>query len=584
MQKPAYTFLDWDKSAGGQQLRKTTIQIASAAGVLANVTSHDWRRGYARDMANTKRSTKIGVADDVVAKSLGQTHKSFNTGITDGYVGDIEVETYTGRVEDLFEGRTQPAIGEPYRKARVTTKEIDDYCSENGIDATSRTGRSKAAHHLRANHKSDWMIAQKNATTSSLPVPTPSTSSERTLSKENLSKKRKSGPPISSRSPLVEMSTQIAKGRLNSAIPNSTSHMLPISEESPAADFLSVLDPRLLLDSLDTLEVDDAGFQRFESFLIGNPPEPTEQENNEALAQLLENMELSQDTDDMLMIEPHKFVDFFSKINIVRNSALVAGVKLPEKLVEKVPMGNTRDYPTLYLFKCSLCNSYKCTSQALLEMHELTCKPRERPATPFQCCHEGCGKSFESEKGLQTHVSRYHNWPARTCATLDCSDKVFTNMRAWAHHLSTKHNPLETPTRCAVPECKSVIIWETNHSYTAHLRNTHKLVTATSRKPYVSEYKGASHWPVGQCPIGGTKNCGTTFKARSYMMRHLTAEAHKLSNEDANKIANQIESQMYVLVNVQSRAHEENNSDEDGGEDEDMEGEEGNVDEEGMAG
>lgn len=160
MLKPAYTFLDWDKAALGQQLRKTTIQIGSAGGVLADITAHDWRRGYARDMANTKRSTKIGVADDVVAKTLGQTHKSFGTGVTDGYVGDIEVETYTYRVEELFEGRTQPAMGELYRKVRVTTKAVDGYCSENGIDAASKTERSKAAHHLRAKHKSDWMMAQ----------------------------------------------------------------------------------------------------------------------------------------------------------------------------------------------------------------------------------------------------------------------------------------------------------------------------------------------------------------------------------------------------------------------------------------
>ena len=78
----------------------------------------------------------------LLPKTLGQTHKSFGTGVTDGYVGDIEVETYTDRVEEMFEGRTQPAIGEPYRKVRVTTKEVEDYRNNNGIDAAMKTGRS----------------------------------------------------------------------------------------------------------------------------------------------------------------------------------------------------------------------------------------------------------------------------------------------------------------------------------------------------------------------------------------------------------------------------------------------------------
>lgn len=497
----------------------------------------------------------------MVAKTLGQTHKSFGTGVTDGYVGDIEMETYTDRVEELFEGRTQPAMGALYQKVRITTKEVDSYCSVNGIDAASKTGRSKAAHHLRAKHKSDWMTAQQNATIPSLPVPAPSISQAWAMSSENLPKKRKSEPPISSRLPLAQMSTQAAEGRSNSAILNATSQMSSMSEDF-SADFLKVIDPRLSIDYFsDNIEVDNSAFQRFESILVGDAPEPTEEETDEALDLLVENMELSQEKGDVLTIEPHNFVEFFSKINIVRNSALVAGPNLHEKFISKVSMGNTRDYPTLYLFKCSLCSNYECSSQTRLEIHELTCKPREKKPTPFKCVRNDCRNSFESEKGLQTHISRYHQWRARKCATPDCSDKIFTNMRGWGHHLQSRHNPLETPKLCSVSGCNSAIVWQTYHLYSSHLRVTHKLVTAASRKPYVSEHQGTSHWPAGRCPIGGTTKCGTTFKARSYLMRHLTAETHKLSNEDANNIANRVESQTYVLVNCELVTHGENNSD-----------------------
>jgi hypothetical protein len=186
MKRPAYTFLDWDGAASTNQLRTTTIKIAAAAGVLNNVTSHDWRRGYARDMANVKRSSKLGVADNEVGKSLGQSLKSMHTGVTDSYIGDIEVETYTGRAEELFEGRKQPAIGEPYRKVRVKSEEVDNYCSENNIDPKSKNGRSRAAHHIRGKHKSEWMETQKNAAVS---ASTPTTTLEKTLSNDNLPKK-----------------------------------------------------------------------------------------------------------------------------------------------------------------------------------------------------------------------------------------------------------------------------------------------------------------------------------------------------------------------------------------------------------
>ena len=120
----------------------------------------------------------------------------------------------------------------------------------------------------------------------------------------------------------------------------------PVSEELPA-DFLNVVDPQLLIDSnLDNIEVDDSAFQRFEDILVGDAPEPTEEETNGALEQLVENMQLSEDKGDVLTMETHKFVEFFSKINIVRNSALVAGVNLHKIFALKVPMGNTRDYPT----------------------------------------------------------------------------------------------------------------------------------------------------------------------------------------------------------------------------------------------
>jgi uncharacterized C2H2 Zn-finger protein len=152
-------------------------------------------------------------------------------------------------------------------------------------------------------------------------------------------------------------------------------------------------------------------------------------------------------------------------------------------------------------------------------------------------------------------------------------------MRQWQHHLNSKHNPLETPTCCTFPDCKSSTVWGTYYLYTEHLKKVHKLVTAPSRTRYLGDHQGTSSWPAGRCPTGGTPKCGIKFKQRVNLLRHLTAKEHKLSNEEAKKIADQVESQMYVLVDAESGAHGENDGNEDLGDHED---EEANVDQEGM--
>jgi hypothetical protein len=451
MTKPAYTLLDLERAAGTQQIRKTTIQVSAAAGVLANVTAHDWRRGFARDLRYAKKPTNLGAADAGTAKAMGQTAKTLHTGVTDEYVGDLEEDTYTARASELFEGRTQPAIGKPYQPVRVTSKEVDDYCSKNNIDVKSKKGRSKAAHHIRKKHKADWMTAEKNATipsttaphpsTSSVrtpseqPAPHPSTSSVRTPSEQHMPKKRKSELSISSQSPQEEMATQ-------AALQGAGSRVSPESAGFLSAEFLGALDPELIfntldalevdepafqrlesfvngkplepieeistqaalrggapepeliLDNMDALEVDEPAFERLESFLGGDPPEPTEAEIDQALEIMLENMELSGGTECILNTQPYEFVRFFSQINVVRNSALKPGAGLDEKLPSRVAIGNTRDYPTLYLFTCSFCNVYKNAHKPAVQFHELICKPREIKPKPFQCSRDGCTKAF----------------------------------------------------------------------------------------------------------------------------------------------------------------------------------------------
>jgi hypothetical protein len=61
-----------------------------------------------------------------------------------------------------------------------------------------------------------------------------------------------------------------------------------------------------------------------------------QEETDEALEQLVENMQLSEEKDNVLTMETHKFVESFSRINIVRNCAVKAGANLHKMLTSKV--------------------------------------------------------------------------------------------------------------------------------------------------------------------------------------------------------------------------------------------------------
>lgn len=268
----------------------------------------------------------------------------------------------------MFQSRKQPAIGAPFKKPRLRKEEVDEYCGDNDINHSSSSGRQRAMRALHSRKKSDWMEAEKSGT----PLP---------ISKEQ-SKNDLAG---------------------HTRLPTPTT-------EKFSADFISVLDPRLLLDNADSAEVDEFELQRLQALLLDGTKELDEEQETMGLDALLENIESSQENNGMLTLPAHQFVEAFSKINIVRSSTLAASqAKLDETFPTKVPMGNTRDYPTLYLYKCSKCD-YKYPVKWKVDMHSLTCKMETKKPTPFQCDRGDCNKTFSSEPSLKVHIDGYHDW------------------------------------------------------------------------------------------------------------------------------------------------------------------------------
>jgi hypothetical protein len=166
--KTSSAFINWDVPGSVEQVSKSLQSLGLIAGVLANITSHDLRRGAFRDLANLKPSSDVpvGAATRAVAKIGGHSSASFLGGTTDKYVGEVEQETYTARAEQMFLSRKAPAIGNVHKKIRLKEGEITTYCEENNMDPLSRIERNRASASIHRKRKIGWMETEKNGSSS----------------------------------------------------------------------------------------------------------------------------------------------------------------------------------------------------------------------------------------------------------------------------------------------------------------------------------------------------------------------------------------------------------------------------------
>jgi hypothetical protein len=308
----------------------------------------------------------------------------------------------------------------------------------------------------------------------------------------------------------------------------------------------SLIDPRLLhLGGEDTVLEESAAFQSLDSIIHNDIADQSGHIQAMGLDIFLENATQITTTDSILTLPGRDFVESLSKINIVRCVRVEQHIKsLDEAFPKHCPMGNSRDYPTLFLYHCGKCTAYTTRSIQCLKVHEVTCKGtvEEVKDRPFVCTFEGCGLACTSLKNLQHHVISVHEWEHQKCHVQGCtSDRVFETREALNMHLRCHHRPIEPAVRCSFPGCTSTTLWAQYHNYEEHLRLRHKLVTVAARKVYLPDeaklQKVAipSTFESTSCPVGGTKSCKNVFQKADGLTRHLT-RTHGLSIQDAQAI------------------------------------------------
>ena len=312
----------------------------------------------------------------------------------------------------------------------------------------------------------------------------------------------------------------------------------------------SLIDPRLLLlDGHGAATEDpkeDTAAQRLDSLIYDNIEDLGSNEQAMGFDIFLENTSQNSKT-SILTLPGREFVEALSKINIVRNTSLQSHVKtIQEHASIYCPIGNSRDFPTLFLYTCEKCKDYKTPTYNALRRHGITCKGEEGMANlekTFICDRKGCEKAFVHDYSLESHKTGDHDWEPRKCNITGCTnERVFETRTALTNHLTQYYYPIEPPMRCSFPECTSTTLWGQMHNYREHLKSCHHLAYRTTQKLYLPEefasrkITAADPFQPTSCPIGGTTACKPVYAHRGHLIRHLMSRFHVISLTDAQEV------------------------------------------------
>jgi hypothetical protein len=154
----------YDKPAHQSQVLHSVQDMALAAGILDRVTTIDIRKGALRDAAYLKKSVS-GVANRAVALVANHASDSLDKGTTQDYVGPLQQPIWNMRAEQQLEGRLAPRFAPAAftKSSRLSSREIDAYMDEHGIDKADTNERTRAGNALRRAATDAWRGEQQDA-------------------------------------------------------------------------------------------------------------------------------------------------------------------------------------------------------------------------------------------------------------------------------------------------------------------------------------------------------------------------------------------------------------------------------------
>lgn len=538
---------DLEKPAVPHQPLATIKEMGLVSNILCRVYIHATRLGAIREVAHLPPPTNtFGLTTDGHRQIMGHQ----NQRATENYVGGHTMEVFNERAANKArKHRREPCFSTESAmdtvKAPVTQQEIQDWdernesreghtrdLSQNGVKMTIRRNiRRERLARFKENAIPENRFEQKPRPQNLVALAEIS-GSAMNASRSNLSRAYSLPPSGSTVTPTI------VENRLDPR--PSVSTVTPTAVESN-------LDPTLEED-LDQMEVSAAELEHLQDTLFPSRygldeesmPGPTNTGIDEEAERLLLGVEYTAEN-----VTSETFIDTYARINVVRNSIFGSRwmafkkTKSYETTIGSYSVrGNSRDEPSPWFYRCQ--KTPGCLFQTLylgvIRKHHVMCKESlnvvHKPTPRIQCTHEGCTKTFASQKTLTGHVKSTHSWTPKPC-DYGCEQITsYVSREMYSRHLRLVHTGL-WPTRCRFLDCKHQDEFNTLEALYEHLIFVHKLTDSEERRQYYPQPLSRKVWvPAQPCVFVGCKSGRTCFRERHRMVDHLT-RIHKMAKEAA---------------------------------------------------
>ncbi len=247
----------------------------------------------------------------------------------------------------------------------------------------------------------------------------------------------------------------------------------------------------------------------------------------------------TQSTSSSLNLRSIDFIDYFAKLNIVRNEKTASLRSQPTKFAEAQERheGNGKDSMTLYQFRCKN-SAYGCDFVSCLSVsarhHKIFCQITEQfpleVKRPYAC--QQCSKRFSRKDNLVEHVKAEHSgWQPQQCTRKGqqgCNEDAIFQTKAALHthtkkvHYANFDRDTYQPTKCMVLDCTNDKLYEKRDSLISHVKRVHKLTHAQALQ-YVPKQK---KWEHRKCPLDDC-SAKRIFRGPIKLRAHFNTSTHK---------------------------------------------------------
>jgi hypothetical protein len=386
---------------------------------------------------------------------------------------------------------------------------------DNNMDKNDGKLRGKARSSIRQNALDEWRERETNRILAD-PVPPP--------------KKRKVASVDSDCVAAPSLETPIGPRFLSNAPSYAGDDPVSPDLETDAIDYITDE------ESESDVELDSA-VEALHSMMCASEKESdlTTGTTDESLdKKLIDALAAGQSIDRCLLFSD-EFVDYFSSVNVFRNSGQFNHHSSSEVALH-VPCGGSRDKPTPFLYFCVKNCGYSSWLELNARLHAVNCngETKEVKEALFACLHDGRERVFPDTGALQLHQYRTHAWESKQCEPcLPGDTTIYTTLNEYERHRLSAHDDLPEPQACLIVEkCRSEIIFTRRHQLSDHLRKGHWL-TSPEIQAHMPARAESTKFP-SKCII---ENCDSenVWTAPAYLRQHLV-KRHKYSQDEAERM------------------------------------------------